>query len=118
LYGISQNPDTKDYILIFSSQSFEECRLLCDRIYTDIQYKWCKPCNFIVWKSGNDKIYSLIQLKINEPSDIGLEWIPYNQFNKIRNIGKGHFVAVYSATWEHEVALVCFNDSHKFLNKV
>ncbi|GBC29383.2 kinase-like domain-containing protein [Rhizophagus irregularis DAOM 181602=DAOM 197198] len=84
----------------------------------DIQYKWCKSCNFIGWKSGNDKIDSLIQLKINEPNDIRLEWIPYNQFSKIRNIDKSHFVTVYSATWEYEIALVCFNDSQKFLNKV
>ncbi|GBC29530.2 kinase-like domain-containing protein [Rhizophagus irregularis DAOM 181602=DAOM 197198] len=70
------------------------------------------------WKSGNDKIDGLIQLKINERSDTRFKWIPYNQFNRIKNIGKGHFVTVYSATWEYEVALVCFNDSQKFLYKV
>ena len=46
------------------------------------------------------------------------EWIPYNQFNKIKQIGKGDFFTVYSATWENEVALLCFNNSQKFLNKV
>ncbi|UZO17314.1 uncharacterized protein OCT59_008672 [Rhizophagus irregularis] len=118
LYGISQNPYTDDYILVFSNKNFgKECGI-CNEIYTDIQYKWCKPCNFMGWKSGNDKIDGLIQLKINERSDTRFKWIPYNQFNRIKNIGKGHFVTVYSATWEYEVALVCFNDSQKFLYKV
>ncbi|GBC27871.2 kinase-like domain-containing protein [Rhizophagus irregularis DAOM 181602=DAOM 197198] len=116
LYGISQNPDTKDYILVLNNENY--CSM-CDEIYTDIQYKWCKLCNFLYWKSGDNKIDSLIQLKINKPSDTRFKWIPYNQFNKIRNIGKGHFFTVYSAIWNHEeVALVCFNDSQKFLNKV
>jgi hypothetical protein len=73
------------------------------------------------WKSGDVKIDSLIQLKINKPSDTRFKWISYNQFNKIRNIDKGHFVTVHSAIWKYEeteVALVCFNDSQKFLNKV
>ncbi|CAB4444116.1 unnamed protein product [Rhizophagus irregularis] len=114
LYGISQNPDTSDYILVIN----EKYCFICDEIYTDIQHKWCEPCNFMGWKSGDDKIDSLIQLKINELSDTRFKWIPYNQFNKIRNIGKGHFVTVDSATWEYEVALVCFDSSLKFLNKV
>ncbi|GBC27866.2 kinase-like domain-containing protein [Rhizophagus irregularis DAOM 181602=DAOM 197198] len=94
---------------------------MCDEIYSDIQYKWCKLCNFMCWKSGDVKIDSLIQLKINKPSDTRFKWISYNQFNKIRNIDKGHFVTVHSAIWKYEeteVALVCFNDSQKFLNKV
>ncbi|EXX64685.1 hypothetical protein RirG_140450 [Rhizophagus irregularis DAOM 197198w] len=118
LYGISQNPDTKDYILALDNEKY--CSM-CDEIYSDIQYKWCKLCNFMCWKSGDVKIDSLIQLKINKPSDTRFKWISYNQFNKIRNIDKGHFVTVHSAIWKYEeteVALVCFNDSQKFLNKV
>ncbi|GBC06846.1 hypothetical protein RclHR1_07090005 [Rhizophagus clarus] len=69
LYGISQNPDTNDYILVLN------------------------------WSSGN-------------------KWIPYNQLNKIRNIDKGHFIIIYSAIWKYEVALLCFNDLQKFLDKV
>ncbi|UZO17114.1 uncharacterized protein OCT59_008475 [Rhizophagus irregularis] len=116
LYGISQNPNTNDYILALFS---EEYCVICDEICTDIQYKWCKPCKFMGWKSGNDKIDNLlIQLKINEPSDLRFEWIPYNQFNKIRNTGKGHFVTVCSAIWEYEVTLLCYNDSQKLLVKV
>ncbi|CAB4433203.1 unnamed protein product [Rhizophagus irregularis] len=119
LYGISQNPNTNDYILVFNSKSFKKYCVICNEIYTDIQYKWCKPCKFMGWKSENDEIFDLlIQLKINEPSDTRFEWIPYNQFDKIRNIGEGHFVTVYSAIWGYEVALLCYNNSQKLLDKV
>ncbi|CAB5352454.1 unnamed protein product [Rhizophagus irregularis] len=53
LYGISQNPDTGDYIFIQNN------------------YTWTI-----------------------------LEWIPYNQFNKIKETGKNDFVTVYSAIWK------------------
>ncbi|UZO17082.1 uncharacterized protein OCT59_008443 [Rhizophagus irregularis] len=63
-------------------------------------------------------IDNLIQLlKINEPSDTRFEWIPYDQFNKIRTIGKGHFVTAYSATWKYKVTLLCFSDLQRFLDK-
>src|SRR5687767_13280503 len=63
LYGISQNPDTKNYILILQDCYCE----YCGKIYTDIRYKWCNPCqinnlkqNFANWTSGNEKINKLI----------------------------------------------------------
>ncbi|CAB4433368.1 unnamed protein product [Rhizophagus irregularis] len=80
LYGISQTPDTGDYILIQSH-----------------------AINMINWISGNKKIDDFIQerqLKINNYKDIVLEWIPYNQFNKIKNTGKNDLVTVYSAIWK------------------
>ncbi|UZO06229.1 uncharacterized protein OCT59_026559 [Rhizophagus irregularis] len=58
IYGISQNPDTKDYIIIIQDEYCEKC---CEE-YTNTFYKWCKPCqisnlkeNFINWTSGNEK---------------------------------------------------------------
>ncbi|RGB36185.1 kinase-like domain-containing protein [Rhizophagus diaphanus] len=41
-----------------------------------------------------------MQLKINDKFDTIFEWIPYNQFNKIEEIGKGGFATVYSAIWK------------------
>ena len=73
MYGISQDPDTGDYILV----------LTCS--------------------SGNEKIDGFIQekqLKINNYDDIVLEWIPYNQFNEIKEIGKNELITIYSAIWE------------------
>ncbi|EXX63995.1 hypothetical protein RirG_147060 [Rhizophagus irregularis DAOM 197198w] len=76
LYGISQNPDTGDYILVQ---------------------------NNYMWTSENEKIDDFIQerqYKINKYDDIVLEWIPYNQFSEIKEIGKNDFIAVYSAIWK------------------
>ncbi|CAB5367071.1 unnamed protein product [Rhizophagus irregularis] len=73
LYGISQNPDTRDYILVLN------------------------------WTSGNEKIDDFIQekrLKINNYDDIVLEWIPYSQFNEIKEIVKNGTVTIYSAIWK------------------
>ena len=73
LYGISQNPDTKDYILVQN--------------------------NFI-WRSGYKRIDNFIQEMQLKIDDIIFEWIPYNQFNEIKEIAKNEFIAVYSAIWK------------------
>jgi hypothetical protein len=81
MYGISQNPDTGDFIFVQS--------------YT---------INLTNWISGNEKIDDFIQerqLKIKvHDDDIVLEWIPYNQFNEIKEIGKNGPATVYSAIWK------------------
>jgi hypothetical protein len=79
LYGISQNPDTNDYILVQNN-----------------------TINLINWISGNEKIDELIQekqLKINK-NDVIFEWISYNQFNKIEKTGSNYNMTVYSAIWK------------------
>ena len=111
MYGISQNPDTGDYILVFN------------------------------WISGNKKIDSFIiqerQLKINSNyNDIILEWIPYNQFNEIKETGKNNIMTVYSAIWKDGplkyntdkmkyernsneiVVLRCLHNSQNMINEV
>ena len=109
LYGISQNPDTGDYILI---QNYHICA------------------------SGNEKIDDFIQekqLKINycDYSDVVLEWIPYNQFNEIKETGKNGFIKLYSAIWKDgplyyeyeykrdsnkEVVLKCLHNSQESID--
>ncbi|CAB4441674.1 unnamed protein product [Rhizophagus irregularis] len=114
IYGMTQNPDTKDYILVLTNKYFDDyfkgyC-VKCSIIYDNAQYKWCKKCqldyferNFI--SSRNDEIDDLIQnmqLKINDYKDIVFEWIPYNQFaqfNNIKGVGMG-LVNLYSAVWK------------------
>jgi ATP-dependent exoDNAse (exonuclease V) alpha subunit len=105
MYGISQNPDTKDYIIVFENSYCKEC----GEKY--ILHKWCKPCqinnlkqNFANWTSGNKEIDNFIQetqLKINTKDDIIVEWLPYDQFNNIKNIDKGSFSTDYSAIWKN-----------------
>ena len=116
---MSQHPNTKDYIIV----SFD----------TNVLYEKY---------SGNEKINNLIQemqLKIYSYNDIVFEWIPYNQFSNIKEIGRGGFATVYSAIWKDgqlkydtkkyvksspnkKVALKCLHDSqnitNEFLNEV
>ncbi|CAB4441607.1 unnamed protein product [Rhizophagus irregularis] len=108
IYGISQNPDTKDYIIILNSKYYEEYCLKCDEVYTNMKYKWCRSCeknclreNFTDWTYEKiDNFIQEMQIKINHPDDIVFKWIPYNQFNNIKEIGKGGFATVYSAIWK------------------
>uniref|UniRef100_U9UFJ8 Protein kinase domain-containing protein n=1 Tax=Rhizophagus irregularis (strain DAOM 181602 / DAOM 197198 / MUCL 43194) TaxID=747089 RepID=U9UFJ8_RHIID len=153
MYGISQNLSTNNYIIVLHDRYFEKnfegyyC-IRCANIYTDAQYKWCLPCkidylkqNFTNWTSKNVRIDNFIQgmqLKISKSNDIVFEWIPYNQFEEIKEIGKGGFAIVYSAIWKdgplhynwnkytrepnQKVALKCLNNSQdisdEFLNEV
>jgi hypothetical protein len=110
---------------------------------------WCKQCttnylenNFTNWTSKNKEIDDFIQgmqLKIDRHNII-VEWIPYNQFDYVKEIGRGGFATVYSAIWKDgplsynrykgqyerfhfkEVALKCLENSenitNEFLNEV
>src|SRR4051794_26617834 len=103
MYGISQNPDSKDYVLVFHDKCFEIYCEKCGKKYTT--YRWCKPCqlNGLQISSGNEKIDDFIQemqLKISHHYDIVFEWIPYNQFNNINEIDEGDFITIYSAEWK------------------
>ena len=92
-----------------SSRIYNKCKQ-CDKEYTS-RYRWCKPCqinnfkkNFTNWTSGNEKIDNHIQemqLKISFHYDIVFEWIPYDQFDNIKEVSKGDFVTVYSAIWKN-----------------
>ncbi|CAB5392010.1 unnamed protein product [Rhizophagus irregularis] len=121
IYGISQNPNSKNYIRIVE---FERCEK-CDEKYIDdnhIHYKWCKPCQISSlnknWTSGNKRIDNLIQ---EMRSNIGgyyyviFEWIPYDQFSNIEKIGQGGFSTVYSAIWNDDNSQ---NIPDKFLNEI
>src|SRR6266487_1904886 len=98
----------------------------CGKEYTDEYWKWCKPCqidnlkgNFTNWTSGNEKIDGCIQemqLKIDHAADIVFEWIPYNQFSNIKEIGRGGFATVYSANWK-DGPLEFNTSSKKYIRK-
>ena len=114
MYGITQNPDTKDYIIIQD----------------------------VVYFNGNKKIDDFIKemhLRIESHEDVIFEWIPYNQLNNIEEISKGDLATIYSAIWndnplyydEYEyysrkpnkkVVLRCIHNSqnitNEFLNEV
>src|SRR2546423_5664442 len=113
MYGISQNPDTKDYIVVLQYAKGENYKIRCEecnRNYVDCahaKYERCKPCqtnslrkNFINWTSGNVTINDFIQemqSSICHPSDKVFEWISYNQFNDIKEMNRA---TVSSAIWK------------------
>jgi hypothetical protein len=79
LYGISQNPDTNDYILVQNN-----------------------TLNLTNWMSGNEKIDNFIQerqTKIDRFDNLIFEWITYSQFNQIKKTDKNDLITVYSAIW-------------------
>ncbi|RHZ51441.1 hypothetical protein Glove_478g44 [Diversispora epigaea] len=73
-----------------------------------IRSRWCKPCNskhfqndFNNWTSGNDKIDKLIQdaqLNANYRYKV-IEWVPYDRFKDVKQIGKGGFGTIHYARW-------------------
>jgi hypothetical protein len=93
--------------------------------------------------SGNEEIDNFIQemqLRVHSNFNIIFEWIPYGQFNYIKEIGVGGFATVCSAIWKDgplkydaekkiyarvpnkKIALKCLNNmqnvTDKFLNEV
>ncbi|RHZ77168.1 hypothetical protein Glove_184g19 [Diversispora epigaea] len=71
-------------------------------------YKWCNPCNskhfqndFNNWTSGNDKIDKFIQnAQLNADGNLGvIEWIPYDRFKDVKQVGKGGFGTIHYARW-------------------
>ncbi|RHZ70123.1 hypothetical protein Glove_275g47 [Diversispora epigaea] len=80
----------------------------CNQEYTNTFRKWCKPCNskrfqnnFNNWTSGNDKIDKFIQdaqLNANYNYEV-IEWIPYDRFKDVKQIGRGGFGTINYARW-------------------
>jgi hypothetical protein len=85
--------------------NYERCEK-CDGMKS-----WCEQCqinyfkdNFAYWTSGNEEIDKFIQgrqLKIDRPGDIVFEWIPYNHFYNIKEVGKYDVNIVYLALWKN-----------------
>ncbi|RHZ86174.1 hypothetical protein Glove_54g20 [Diversispora epigaea] len=69
---------------------------------------WCNPCNskhlqndFNYWTSGNDKIDKFIQdAQLNAKKFFKvIEWIPYDRFKDVKQIGRGGFGTIHYARW-------------------
>jgi hypothetical protein len=111
----------------------------CGEKYASVENRWCKQCLLNSLEdnpSGNKTIDNLIremQLKVDSYEDIIFEWISYNQFNNIKEIGKRNFGKLYSAIWKdgslnyisnkyirkqnERVILRCLNNSQNITNK-
>src|SRR5215470_2564476 len=75
-----------------------------------IEELWCKECDpyrqIEGWSSGNPDIDKFIKDTIyGERKHNGnysprfLEWVPFDRFEDVKQIGEGGFAKVYSATW-------------------
>jgi hypothetical protein len=71
-----------------------------------IEELWCKECDpfrmIEGWTSGNNDIDKFIKDTIYDRRDYGddfIEWVPFDRFEDIKQIGEGGFAKVYSATW-------------------
>ncbi|UZO20306.1 uncharacterized protein OCT59_012732 [Rhizophagus irregularis] len=104
-YGISQDPNTNDYILVSQDKYYcEKCGKKYDS-ELEINNKSCTSCQT---SHENKKINDLIQEMrlINNDYNIKIcgtilfEWISYDQFDDIREIGKRCYSTVYSAIWK------------------
>jgi hypothetical protein len=62
----------------------------------DAKYE-CQTSNL---KKNFTNLIRGMQLEINEIGDIMFEWIPYDQFNDIKEIGEEGFDKIYSAIWK------------------
>jgi hypothetical protein len=130
-YGVSQDPITKDFILVLQLKYYCEN---CGKKYNnefEIDNKSCISCQT---SHENKKISNLVQeMKLN---------IDYNNssHDDIKEIGKGGFSTVYSAIWKKgllymssmgsywgrkpntRVALKCLHNSkssvNEFINEV
>ncbi|GBC28741.2 kinase-like domain-containing protein [Rhizophagus irregularis DAOM 181602=DAOM 197198] len=128
-----------------SSRNYNRKCEKCVGQYTNIlnaEYEWCKTCQtkyLETFTNENEKIVDLFQeirLKVNDPNDILFEWIPYDQFDNIKEIGKSDFVTVNSAIWkngplsysyfkkeltrvsEKKVVLKCLHNSQNNINEL
>src|ERR1043165_7562229 len=106
--------------------SSERCKK-CGEEYTLMKYKWCKPCqinffkkNFTEWTSGNEQIDDFIQerqLEFNLYYDELFEWISYNQFDNVKEIGKSDLITVYSAVWKNGPLYYDYKDKKEWIRK-
>jgi hypothetical protein len=82
-YGITQNPETKSYLMILNNKCYP---------------KYLQQ-NFENWTSGNnniDRFMQNFQLSEHNFGPKALEWIPYNRFYNIKYVGFGK---LYRAKW-------------------
>ena len=78
----------------------------CNKPFTE--ELWCKECDphyrIEGWTSGNHDIDKFIKDTIYDAREFSrndrcLEWVPFDRFEDIKQIGVGGFAKVYSATW-------------------
>ncbi|GES91819.1 kinase-like domain-containing protein [Rhizophagus clarus] len=114
IFGITQNPDTDKYMMVFQEKIDKKYCIGCNKVYTNVDNKWCKQCLMSYLRkysptSGNDKIDNFVQKKqkeINNSWNIVFEWIPHIQLNSIKEMSEDSLFTDYSAIWND--GLLCW----------
>ncbi|GES86525.1 kinase-like domain-containing protein [Rhizophagus clarus] len=102
-YGITQNPNIKSYMVVY--KIVYNCEICGEKFNKQFEVE-NKSCMFCQMNHENTKISDLIQemkssIDYNtSKSNMIFDWIPYDQFSDIEEIGIGGFSTVYSAMWE------------------
>lgn len=76
-----------------------DCCSYCNRFNTAIG--WCQSCDPQSPMSGVKELDDFL-IEIQHEIDFyegAIEWIPFDRLKNIKEIGKGGFSTVYSATW-------------------
>ena len=87
-----------------SNSSYKNCSY-CDKPFTEnLWCKECDPCGIIEgWTSGNPDIDKFIKDTMYNARyhnyKCFLEWVSFDRFTDMKQIGEGGFAKVYSATW-------------------
>ncbi|EXX62506.1 uncharacterized protein OCT59_017739 [Rhizophagus irregularis] len=77
----------------------------CNKPFTE--ELWCKKCDpfrmIEGWTSGNNDLDKFIKDTIYDAKNTKynkfLEWVPFDKFKVVKQIGIGGFAKVFSATW-------------------
>jgi hypothetical protein len=118
---MSQDFNTKDYIIVFNeNQYLENYCVKCEKYFTNVncslcQMDWLKE-NFTNWTSENKQLDNLIQekqLSINGIYDTIFEWIPYYQFSDIEKLNN----ITYLAKWKDGPLLYNYYYKNKYIRK-
>src|ERR1051326_714513 len=82
-----------------------------NKLNISINHKYCRPwckecvpsCLIEGWSSGNSEIDNFIKDSIYNANGYiypkFLEWVPFDRFEGVKQIGEGGFAKVYSAKW-------------------
>ncbi|GES75949.1 kinase-like domain-containing protein [Rhizophagus clarus] len=100
-YGITQNPESKDYMMVLDVEKCKKCNLVCYASYFQQ--------SFHNWTSGNnniDKFIQNMQLLAHDNVSKALEWIPYDKFYSIEYIAEGEYktnwIDGYMINWSNK----------------
>ncbi|GBC46116.2 kinase-like domain-containing protein [Rhizophagus irregularis DAOM 181602=DAOM 197198] len=105
LYGISKDPTSHSYILVFDDEVYNQNLCVKCQILSNFFY-WCKSCklnhfqlNYGEFPSGNDEIDNILKDHYYDsisPKEL-IEWIPFNEFREI--VLTADNKEIYNALW-------------------